>query len=125
MLFLGAAVGLAVVIPAALFLRPPSARLAVLVAIVVLLAALAVAEEFAHDKRRSRARGLVDGLAGFQGRQATVLTPLAPVGQVRVEGETWKARLESGTIAQPGETVVVVAAEGMLLVVRPCKEAPP
>jgi len=123
-LILGALGGLAIVIPAALFLEPLSAKLTVLASIVVLLATLAVAEEFAHDKRRSRARGLVDGLAGFGGRQAIVLTPLTPVGQVRVEGEVWQARLESGAAAHPGEVVVVVAAEGMRLVVRPYKEAP-
>ena len=123
-LVIGAAVGLALALPAALFLKPASFRLAALGAIVVLLAILAVAEELAHDKRRSRAHGLVDGLACFEGRQATVLTPLAPIGQVRVDGEVWRARLESGSAAQPGESVVVVSAGGLQLVVRSCKEDP-
>ena len=50
-------------------------------------------------------------------------TPLAPEGQVWIEGSLWRARLSSdGAPLRPGDRVRVEAVDGLTLVVRP--EAP-
>jgi membrane-bound serine protease (ClpP class) len=51
------------------------------------------------------------------GAEATVATACRPLGQVRVRGELWQARCDSG--AGEGDTVRITAAEGLLLVVEP------
>lgn len=51
------------------------------------------------------------------GERAEVVTACAPVGQVRVEGELWRARCAAG--AEPGTTVRVVGREGLTLLVEP------
>lgn len=51
------------------------------------------------------------------GATAQVVAPCAPVGQVRVQGELWRARCEAGAAA--GETVRVVELDGLTLVVEP------
>ena len=49
------------------------------------------------------------------GMTAEVVTPCRPTGQVRVQGELWRARCEEG--ADTGELVLVRALEGLTLVV--------
>lgn len=50
------------------------------------------------------------------GMKAEVVSPLRPAGQVRVNGELWAAR--SDTDADPGDTVVVKAIDGLTLAVE-------
>ena len=50
------------------------------------------------------------------GSVARVVTPCAPLGQVRLQGELWQARCEAG--AEPGERVRVQALDGLTLVVE-------
>jgi membrane protein implicated in regulation of membrane protease activity len=50
------------------------------------------------------------------GMEAEVVSPLRPAGQVRVNGEIWAAR--SATGADPGDTVVVKAVDGLTLAVE-------
>jgi membrane-bound serine protease (ClpP class) len=50
------------------------------------------------------------------GAVAQVVTPCAPLGQVRLQGELWRARCEEG--AEPGERVRVRALDGLTLVVE-------
>ena len=50
------------------------------------------------------------------GAVAQVVTPCAPLGQVRLQGELWRARCEEG--AEPGERVRVQALDGLTLVVE-------
>jgi membrane-bound serine protease (ClpP class) len=50
------------------------------------------------------------------GATATVVRACRPEGQVRISGETWDARCEDG--ADLGEAVVVVARDGLVLVVE-------
>jgi membrane protein implicated in regulation of membrane protease activity len=45
-----------------------------------------------------------------------VVTRCAPLGQVRLQGELWRARCEEG--ADPGERVRVRALDGLTLVVE-------
>jgi membrane protein implicated in regulation of membrane protease activity len=52
------------------------------------------------------------------GEIATVKSPLAPVGYVRVRGELWRARLAAGSApVEMGSRVRVAAAGGMILTV--------
>jgi membrane protein implicated in regulation of membrane protease activity len=62
--------------------------------------------------RREPAVG-VETLIGARGAAAS---PCRPYGQVRVRGELWQGRCDAG--ADPGDAVVVVAVEGLTLVVE-------
>jgi membrane-bound serine protease (ClpP class) len=50
------------------------------------------------------------------GQKATVVSTCRPDGQVRLAGEIWHARCETG--ADPGDTVVVTARDRLTLVVE-------
>ncbi len=65
--------------------------------------------------RWSRRRKSVSGADALVGQKAVVVTPLRPVGQVRVAGELWAARSESG--AEPGDEVAVRRVDGLTLFV--------
>jgi len=68
--------------------------------------------------RTVKKRRKVVGAQTLIGKDATVTTPCRPVGQVRLDGETWEARCDEG--ADPGETVRVVGRDELtLVVVRP------
>jgi membrane-bound serine protease (ClpP class) len=58
------------------------------------------------------------GLAGLLGQRAVVRTPLAPRGQVFVEGALWEAETDDGE-AGVGDTVIVRRVEGLTLHVVP------
>jgi membrane-bound serine protease (ClpP class) len=64
--------------------------------------------------RRGRAQVGVETLVGTT---ASVITPLLPDGQVRVNGEIWQAHSEHG--APVGETVLIRAVNGLTLEVEP------
>jgi membrane-bound serine protease (ClpP class) len=66
--------------------------------------------------RAQRGRAFA-GREALVGRTALVRSPLAPRGQVLIEGEIWTA--ESPEPAAPGDRVVVEQVEGLLLRVRP------
>jgi membrane-bound serine protease (ClpP class) len=72
---------------------------------------------------RSQRWPIRTGSAGLVGQQATVLTPLAPDGRVRVLGEDWAARLAqpepNAPTLEPGARVRVVRVEGLRVVVEP------
>jgi membrane protein implicated in regulation of membrane protease activity len=55
------------------------------------------------------------GAEAMIGREAEVVSPCRPKGQVRINGELWNARAETG--ADPGDTVRVDAIDGLTLVV--------
>lgn len=57
------------------------------------------------------------GAEAMIGMHAEVVSPLHPLGQVRVNGELWEAR--SSAQADIGDTVVVRGMEGLTLVVEP------
>jgi membrane protein implicated in regulation of membrane protease activity len=63
----------------------------------------------------SRRRRAVTGAEALVGQTAVVATPCRPLGQVRIAGELWAARSESG--ADPGDEVVVRAVHGLTLLV--------
>lgn len=64
-----------------------------------------------------RKRGKLTGAESLPGKMGVVSTRLSPVGEVRVEGITWRARSASGEI-EAGETVRVKAVEHLVLVVE-------
>lgn len=49
------------------------------------------------------------------GKEAEVVAPCRPMGQVRVDGELWEAFCAEG--ADPGETVRVERLDGLTLIV--------
>jgi membrane-bound serine protease (ClpP class) len=56
------------------------------------------------------------GAETLLGAAAEVVAPCRPEGQVRIQGELWRARCESG--ADPGDKVRVVARNGLTLLVE-------
>jgi membrane protein implicated in regulation of membrane protease activity len=66
--------------------------------------------------RTVRHRRKVVGAQTLIGKDAVVSTPCRPVGQVRLDGEIWEARCESG--ASPGDRVRVTGRDGLMLVVE-------
>jgi membrane protein implicated in regulation of membrane protease activity len=63
----------------------------------------------------SRRRAARVGVQTLIGRTATVVDPCHPEGQVKVDGELWRARCPAG--ADPGQEVRVESIEGLTLVV--------
>lgn len=66
--------------------------------------------------RWSRRRRSVVGAEALFGRSAVATTDLWPEGQVKLDGELWRARCEAG--ASAGDEVVVRAVEELVLVVE-------
>ncbi len=64
--------------------------------------------------RRGRIRMGPETLVGAT---AEVVAPCRPVGQVRLQGELWRARCEEG--ADAGDTVLVRSLDGLTLLVEP------
>ena len=64
--------------------------------------------------RRHRAKV---GAETMIGALARVESACRPDGQVRIQGELWRARCEAG--ADPGDRVRVVARQGLTLLVEP------
>jgi membrane protein implicated in regulation of membrane protease activity len=85
----------------------------------VLVAASAVVEvaETYFWIRLSRRWRIQAGAETLIGAHAVVASSCRPAGQVRVQGELWRARCEAG--AEPGETVRIVGREGLTLLVEP------
>jgi membrane-bound serine protease (ClpP class) len=82
------------------------------------LAALAVGGgEVLYFYRRMRGEKVVTGVENLVGSTGRVTTALAPSGQIRVLGEIWEARAASAVPV--GETVRVVAVDGLKLDVEP------
>lgn len=81
--------------------------------ILVAIAALVEIAETAFWLWWSRRRAAKVGVETLVGRRATVVVPCLPEGQVRFDGELWRARCEAG--AGSGETVVVERIEGLVL----------
>jgi membrane-bound serine protease (ClpP class) len=81
--------------------------------VAVIVAALVEIGEFFFWIWLSRRRGAVSGAEALIGKTARVVSPCRPEGQVRVEGELWRARCEAG--ADAGEAVRVAAIHELTL----------
>ena len=66
---------------------------------------------------RALRRKPLEKLPDMVGSQGKVVSPLAPEGLVRIEGELWMAKSASGKI-NLGNKVAVVEQDGLRLVVR-------
>jgi membrane-bound serine protease (ClpP class) len=86
---------------------------------VAILALGAVAEvaEITYGRRLARRWRPKTGPTTMVGKTAEVVSPLRPLGQVRIDGELWEARSAAG--AGSGEQVRVDSIEGLTLVVTP------
>jgi membrane protein implicated in regulation of membrane protease activity len=62
--------------------------------------------------------GACDGAARYVGATGTCVTEVSSTGQIRIAGELWRARANAGETLARGQKAVVIAAEGMTLVVR-------
>jgi membrane-bound serine protease (ClpP class) len=85
--------------------------------VVVVVAALAEVGETFFWLRYSQRRRIQAGAETLIGAVAEALTPCTPIGQVRVEGEIWRARCAEG--AAPGDRVRVVGRDDLTLLVEP------
>ena len=83
---------------------------------VVLLAAIVEIAETLFWLWYSRRRRVQMGPETLVGSTGQVITACTPLGQVRVQGELWRAQCAEGAAA--GEQVRVVALEGLTLVVE-------
>jgi membrane-bound serine protease (ClpP class) len=83
------------------------------VAVVALLFFLFVIMAVARARRRPVAVG-AETLVGATG---VAISPISPLGQVRLRGETWKARAEGEDLSRD-ERIEVIRTEGLTLVVR-------
>ena len=99
-------------IAAVLWLPAPWSFITVIAAALVEIAEVAV---FIWYSKRRRATTGAEALPGLRG---TVVEACRPTGQIRVDGELWRATCEEG--ADPGETVVVesLGADLTLIVKR-------
>ncbi|HYB84681.1 MAG TPA: NfeD family protein, partial [archaeon] len=67
--------------------------------------------------RRMKVKAGPEQLIGKTGR---VTRALAPIGEVRVEGQVWRAESVGGEVKE-GDQVEVVSREGLILKVKPSK----
>ncbi|MFQ5426940.1 MAG: NfeD family protein, partial [Gaiellales bacterium] len=74
----------------------------------------------AHRSRRSEG-GYVSPTSAeaMTGMVAQVTARLSPLGEVKVAGEPWSARLVEGTVAEVGEPVRVTGMQDLCLLVEP------
>lgn len=104
-----------------------SLLIAILLAVFVLpppwgIVAVAVAGVFEVGEsvlllRWSRRRRATVGAEALIGKAGVATTDLWPEGQVKVDGELWRARCDGG--ADAGTRVVVTGLEGLILSVVP------
>lgn len=72
--------------------------------------------------RRALMEGPSAGAGALVGCRGRAATALAPTGQIRIKGEYWRARLAEDGDVEPGGSVIVEAADGLELTVRPCRD---
>jgi membrane-bound serine protease (ClpP class) len=85
--------------------------------VLVIAAAVVEVGEYFFWAQLSRRRRIQMGAETLIGARAEVVSECRPLGQVRVQGELWRARCGRG--ASPGETLRVVGREGLTLLVEP------
>ena len=76
------------------------------------------------EGRRPAYQTNVSALVGQTGVVVREVTPLTVTGLIKVQGETWTAVTDGGSIPE-GATVVVERVEGVKLAVSPAKDLPP
>jgi membrane-bound serine protease (ClpP class) len=84
--------------------------------VVIGLAAVCEAAFWTLGIRYSRRRRVEVGVQTMVGRLGEATTPLAPAGQVKVDGELWEARAKG--LVEAGETVRISSVDGLTLEVE-------
>lgn len=100
---------------AVLVLDPPASIVVLVVGCVLEVVEITVLRQW--SKRMGRRAKPTTGAEAMVGKLAEVAEECRPRGMVRVNGELWEARCEAG--AARGDTVVVDAVDGLVLVVSP------
>ena len=77
--------------------------------------------ELAWGLRLARRWKPKTGAEAMIGEEAEVVSACRPLGEVRAQGELWRARCDEG--ADVGETVRIERIEGLTLVVAPALRA--
>ena len=95
----------------------PFLRVGWVVLIVVALIALAFFTFVIRKAARATRSPHATGTESMVGASGVVTSPLSPQGQVRLHGETWRARSEGGDLLKDQE-VEVVRTEGLTLIVQ-------
>jgi membrane-bound ClpP family serine protease len=94
--------------------------------VVVALAGLALAWLLLVKSLAAHGLPVRSGRRALVGKVATVRAVPAPVGQVQLDGELWRAQLwnleEEGAPVAEGSAVVVESVDGLTLTVRPAEE---
>jgi membrane-bound serine protease (ClpP class) len=85
--------------------------------VLVVAAAIVEVGESVFWVHLSRRRQIQMGAETLIGASAEVVSECRPLGQVRVQGELWRAQCDRG--ASPGETVRILGREGLTLLVEP------
>ncbi len=86
--------------------------------LIIIMVAWTAYSIFTHRAgSRALKRKQPTGLLNMIGCKGEVISPLAPEGLVRINGELWKARSAAGEMAQ-GEEITVVGQDRLKLVVQ-------
>jgi membrane-bound ClpP family serine protease len=85
--------------------------------VLILLAFAAYCVTLYRVGSRTLVKKDLPGLSDMIGLQGKAASRLNPGGQVKIEGELWEARAESGTIPS-GARIVVTGQAGLTLIVR-------
>ena len=90
---------------------------------VIVLVAGAIGEvgEIIWGRRLAKRWRPKTGPEAMIGKPAQVVEPCHPYGEVRVHSELWAARCDAG--ADVGDTVTILALDGLTLVVAPGRAA--
>lgn len=102
---------------AAYFGAPLAAQLLLFVGVSIVTAAVVrpLAKKYADPYKVPTN---ADRLVGMEGRVTETVNNGYPTGAVYVDGKTWTARSEDGTVIPKGELVEIAGMEGIKLIVR-------
>jgi|GEM_PF-3496160 len=90
-------------------------------AMVALVIWARVYPRYRHGPHRDDPAAHSEGQHHLLGQYLVLSAPLAPMAQIRVGDSFWLARSQDGQAIEAGHGVQVVAIEGTVLVVVPCK----
>ncbi len=111
------AVGALAAVFAAYFNVPLAAQLLLFIGVSIVTAAVVrpLAKKYADPYKVPTN---ADRLVGMEGRVTETVNNGYPTGAVYVDGKTWTARSEDGTVIPKGELVEIAGMEGIKLIVR-------
>lgn len=87
----------------------------------LLLAGWVLKDALLYPAFRHSIRPAATGAEALIGREAILVRAADPVGQIRLDGEVWKARCRHGRHIAAGRSVRVIGAKGLMLIVEPAE----